>query len=317
MLRIRCSNCQGTFSTGLLLCKHLLADHAVVFSSLCRYCGLGGAKEAKILEHEKVCSERPASTTAQNQKKSVSPQPPPPPPALVRRSEVVEKAPEPKPVARAVEKAPRKPKTKAELRAQLLRDEEEAKAAAAEDVPEPESEEEEHSETAEDEEEEEEQEKHDEGVKLTINDRGLKVLSDKGYTATQHNPRKGEWTCDTCNGVFTSGSRVRAHLRTHTGERPFKCRVCMKGFTYSGSRGTHERTHAAAMKRDGVKQFACTRGCGKKFRGFADLVAHVEQVQLVFDKLFSTMFFFLWIGFWLSRHHFCKVSDFSETIEPC
>jgi hypothetical protein len=26
---------------------------------------------------------------------------------------------------------------------------------------------------------------------------------------------------------------------------------------------------------------------------------------------------FLWIGFWLSCHHFCKVTDFSEPIKPC
>ncbi|KAG5853431.1 hypothetical protein ANANG_G00073340 [Anguilla anguilla] len=48
------------------------------------------------------------------------------------------------------------------------------------------------------------------------------------------------------------------HIRIHTGQKPFQCRICMRNFSRSDHLTTHIRTHT------GEKPFACDV-CGRKF----------------------------------------------------
>lgn len=68
--------------------------------------------------------------------------------------------------------------------------------------------------------------------------------------------------CKVCNRVFPREKSLQAHMRTHTGEKPYVCDFpgCKRAFAQSGQLKTHQRLHT------GEKPFVCSEpGCSQRF----------------------------------------------------
>ncbi|GJQ65525.1 putative GDNF-inducible zinc finger protein [Trypoxylus dichotomus] len=99
--------------------------------------------------------------------------------------------------------------------------------------------------------------------------------------------------CDICGLKCSTKYGLIEHIRTHTGDRPFKCEMCGKGFAQRGTLGVHIRS---IHKNE--RPYAC-EGCGKAFTTKGKLVkhkiVHMTNLEKKFvceangcDKAFST-----------------------------
>ena len=76
--------------------------------------------------------------------------------------------------------------------------------------------------------------------------------------------------CDDCGKEFRLKERLKLHIRTHTGFKPYKCPECDKTFARGGQLVQHRRTHSQ------VKPYSCDQ-CSGTFTCAANLALHLKR----------------------------------------
>ena len=50
--------------------------------------------------------------------------------------------------------------------------------------------------------------------------------------------------CSICHKFLSSNFTLKQHYRTHTGEKPYKCKICLKKFSVKGNAKIHLKSHS-------------------------------------------------------------------------
>ena len=101
-------------------------------------------------------------------------------------------------------------------------------------------------------------------------------------------PRERQYVClaKNCDRRFSRSDELTRHIRIHTGQKPFQCKMCARSFSRSDHLTTHIRTHT------GEKPFSC-QICSRKFARSDERKRHVKvhtKQQVKSDRKVSTTY---------------------------
>ena len=71
------------------------------------------------------------------------------------------------------------------------------------------------------------------------------------------------YKCQLCQNSFADSSGLTRHMRTHTRENPYICEICNKRFRFIGNLKMHRITHETGKQHVGLVQRAGRSSGGK------------------------------------------------------
>lgn len=100
--------------------------------------------------------------------------------------------------------------------------------------------------------------------------KGFKVLGNLKNHEVRHTGGNERFACTECPKVFIFKHKLRYHMRTHTGERPYACTDCNARFADVSNLQKHFRIHT------GIKPYKCSV-CEKQFNQLSSLNSHKKS----------------------------------------
>ena len=68
-------------------------------------------------------------------------------------------------------------------------------------------------------------------------------LSDRSNNLHLASEYQGNHKCNYCPQIFSAPSLLARHKRTHTGEKPYICEICLRGFARKDNLKSHQMVH--------------------------------------------------------------------------
>ncbi|XP_015916955.2 zinc finger protein 76 [Parasteatoda tepidariorum] len=108
-------------------------------------------------------------------------------------------------------------------------------------------------------------------VDADVKEMDLKVESFNKSTTTKVAEKAFQCEFPNCKRLYTTLHHLKVHERSHTGDRPFKCKSCTKSFATGYGLKSHTRVHT------GETPYKCPdEACHKAFKTSGDLQKHVR-----------------------------------------
>ncbi|GEQ69085.1 hypothetical protein JCM33374_g2756 [Metschnikowia sp. JCM 33374] len=101
-----------------------------------------------------------------------------------------------------------------------------------------------------------------------------KSFHQKRYLAVHSATHLKLFSCSLCSEDFPGKGELKAHMASHTGEKPYKCNICSKSFSQKYHLQRHTKTH---MKVESHTCTVCGRTCSNKFNLTSHEKTHVGK----------------------------------------
>ncbi|XP_076465184.1 uncharacterized protein LOC143296980 [Babylonia areolata] len=111
-----------------------------------------------------------------------------------------------------------------------------------------------------------------EGQEKSQEDLGVETYNRLTRQKMSHPTMTKRFVCETCHKCFATKSDLRTHIRTHTGETPYKCDYCERAFKQRGHRKLH--IQVAHTKEMPYKCEICHQGYPTRYRFLIHLKRH-------------------------------------------
>ena len=101
--------------------------------------------------------------------------------------------------------------------------------------------------------------------------RMIPFFGHQAVNSPQTSPRNQGFTCEYCGKVYCRKYVLKIHMRTHTGFKPLRCKVCDKSFSDPSNMKKHVKLHETE---DTVHK---CRHCGRNFVRYRGLLNHIKS----------------------------------------